>query len=93
MIYNDTLTVVDVIDNGPSKAAEIKKRDRIISIDQENVAGINLKTEDVLKKLKGIIGSPVKLTILKPNKKIVCKSIIRGGIPLKSVPCFNMLNN
>ena len=93
MIYNDTLTVVDVIDNGPSKAAEIKKRDRIISIDQENVAGINLKTEDVLKKLKGIIGSPVKLTILKPNKTIVSKTIIRGAIPLKSVPAFTMLNN
>ena len=93
MIYNDTLTVVDVIDNGPSKAADIKKRDRIISIDQENVASINLKTEDVLKKLKGIIGSPVKLTILKPNKTIVNKTIIRGAIPLKSVPAFTMLNN
>ena len=84
MIYND---------NGPSKAAEIRKRDRIISIDQDNVAGINLKTEDVLKKLKGIIGSPVKLTILKPNKTIVSKTIIRGAIPLKSVPAFTMLNN
>ena len=93
MIYNDTLTVVDVIDNGPSKAADIKKRDRIISIDKENVAGINLKNEDVLKKLKGIIGSPVKLTILKPNKTIVSKTIIRGAIPLKSVPAFTMLNN
>ena len=42
MIYNDTLTVVDVINGGPSAHVNINKRDRIISIDDENVAGVNL---------------------------------------------------
>ncbi len=92
MIYNDTLTVVDVINDGPSEAADIKKRDRIIKINQENVAGIHLKNEDVLKKLKGIIGSTVKLEILKPNKTVLNKTIVRGSIPLKSVPAYTMLN-
>ena len=92
MIYNDTLTVVDVINDGPSEAAEIKKRDRIIKINQENVAGIHLKNEDVLKKLKGIIGSTVRLEILKPNKTVLNKTIVRGAIPLKSVPAYTMLN-
>ena len=92
MIYNDTLTVVDVINDGPSEAADIKKRDRIIKINQENVAGIHLKNEDVLKKLKGIIGSTVKLKILKPNKTVLNKTIVRGSIPLKSVPAYTMLN-
>ena len=32
MIYNDTLTIVDVIDGGPSKLAGLKKRYRIIKI-------------------------------------------------------------
>lgn len=92
MIYNDTLTVVDVINDGPSEAADIKKRDRIIKINQENVAGIHLKNEDVLKKLKGIIGSTVKLEILKPNKTVLNKTIVRAAIPLKSVPAYTMLN-
>ncbi|MDG1237522.1 MAG: S41 family peptidase, partial [Flavobacteriales bacterium] len=92
MIYNDTLTVVDVIADGPSESANIEKRDRIINIDGENVAGVNLKNEDVLKKLKGTVGSTVKLSILKPNKNIQVKDIIRGTIPLKSVPAYSMLN-
>ena len=92
MIYNDTLTVVDVIAEGPSESANIEKRDRIINIDGENVAGVNLKNEDVLKKLKGTVGSTVKLSILKPNKNIQVKDIIRGTIPLKSVPAYSMLN-
>ena len=91
MIYNDTLTVVDVINDGPSEATEIKK-DEIIKINQENVAGIHLKNEDVLKKLKGIIGSTVRLEILKPNKTVLNKTIVRGAIPLKSVPAYTMLN-
>ncbi|MAE14056.1 MAG: peptidase S41 [Crocinitomicaceae bacterium] len=93
MIYNDTLTVVDVIDGGPSESVNINKRDRIITIDDENVAGINLTNEDVLKKLKGVVGSAVKLSILKPNKNIEIKNIIRGSIPLKSIPAFTMLKN
>ena len=39
MIYNDTLTIVDVIEGGPSKLAGLKKRDRIIKIEDENFAG------------------------------------------------------
>ena len=93
MIYNDTLTVVDVINGGPSESVNINKRDRIITIDDENVAGINLTNEDVLKKLKGVVGSAVKLSILKPNKNIEIKNIIRGSIPLKSIPAFTMLKN
>ena len=93
MIYNDTLTVVDVINGGPSESVNINKRDRIITIDDENVAGVNLTNEDVLKKLKGVVGSVVKLSILKPNKNIEIKNIIRGSIPLKSIPAFTMLKN
>jgi carboxyl-terminal processing protease len=43
MIYNDTLTIVDVIEGGPSKLAGLKKRDRIIKIEGENFAGVNKK--------------------------------------------------
>ena len=93
MIYNDTITVVDVIKGGPSEYVNIEKRDRIITIDDENVAGINLKNEDVLKKLKGVVGSIVKLSVLKPNKNIENKNITRGSIPLKSIPAYTMLKN
>ena len=52
-----------------------------------------LQTKTYSKKLKGVVGSAVKLSILKPNKNIEIKNIIRGSIPLKSIPAFTMLKN
>ena len=50
MILRDTLTVVDVIKNGPSFKMGIEKRDRIIEINNENVASTGLTNNQVLKK-------------------------------------------
>ena len=71
MIYNDTLTIVDVIEGGPSKLAGLKKRDRIIKIEGENFAGVGIKNEDVLKSLKGKVGSEVNIAVLNPNNNIL----------------------
>ena len=93
MIYRDTLTVVDVIIGGPSEDAGLEIRDRIVKINSENIAGNGLKNEDVLKKLKGKVGTKVKLSVLKPNKQIVEKNIYRGSIPLKSISAYTILEN
>jgi len=92
MILRDTLTVVAVIKDGPSEIVGLEKRDRIIEINNENVASIGLTNQDVLKKLKGELNSIVELKILKPNKSILYKSITRGQIPLNSVAATTMLN-
>ena len=93
MIYNDTLTIVDVIEGGPSKLAGLKKRDRIIKIEDKNFAGIGIKNEDVLKKLKGKVGSAVNITVLNPNNNIVEHTLLRGSIPLKSITASTILKN
>ena len=46
---------------------------------------IGLKNEDVLKKLKGKVGSAVNITVLNPNNNIVEHTLLRGSIPLKSI--------
>ena len=38
-----------------SESVNINKRDRIITIDDENVAGVNLTNEDALKSLRGLL--------------------------------------
>ena len=93
MIYNDTLTIVDVIDGGPSKSAGLKKRDRIIKIEGENFAGVGMKNEDVLKRLKGKVGSKVNITVLNPNNTIVEHKLSRGSIPLKSISASTIIKN
>lgn len=92
MILRDTLTIVDVIDGGPSWKSGLQKRDRIIKINNENVASINIQNNDVLKKLKGKVGSNVELTILQPDKIITNKILKRGLIPLKSISAVTKIS-
>ena len=93
MIYNDTLTIVDVIEGGPSKLAGLKKRDRIIKIEGKNFAGVGMKNEDVLKRLKGKVGSEVNITVLSPNNKVAKHKLLRGSIPLKSISASTIIKD
>ena len=92
MILRDTLTVVDVINGGPSSKIGLEKRDRIIEVNNKNIAGIGISNEDVLSKLKGKIGSIVKLKILRANKISLTKNITRGIIPLKSIAAASKID-
>ena len=93
MILRDTLTVVDVIKNGPSFKMGIEKRDRIIEINNENVASTGLTNNQVLKKLKGAIGSEVSLSVLKTNKSIERVTVQRDLINLNSLSAFCILKD
>ncbi len=93
MILRDTLIVVDVIKDGPSEKEGLQKRDRIIKINNDTVANVGLTNEDVLKKLKGKIGSKVKLTIKKTNGEILEKLLVRDLIKLKSVVAYDLIKD
>ncbi len=84
IILRDTLMVTNVIDGGPSKKAGIQSGDRIIKVDDENIASKGIDIKQVHDKLKGDFGTPVKLTIIRDGKEIEYP-IFRGDIPLPSV--------
>ena len=85
MIYRDTLTIVDIISGGPSESAGLEIRDRIVKINSENIAGNGLKNEDVLKKLKGKVGTKVKnIRLVEGDHNIDCKITGVGAMKLKS---------
>ena len=92
MILRDTLTVVDVIDKGPSSKKGLMKRDKIIEIDEENIASTGIKNKDVLEKLKGKVGSEVSLKLYRPNKSYKNVRITRGLIPIKSIAASTKLD-
>jgi len=93
MILRDTLTVVDVIKKGPSFKMGIEKRDRIIEINNENVASTGLTNKQVLKKLKGAVGSDVSLSVLKTNKVVEKVTIQRDLININSLSAFCILKD
>ncbi|RKY89631.1 S41 family peptidase [candidate division KSB1 bacterium] len=61
LIVRNKITVMSVMEHGPSKKVGIEPGDRIIKINGESAIGI--KIEDVPKKLKGIPGTKVTVTI------------------------------
>jgi carboxyl-terminal processing protease len=90
-IFNDTIVVVTPLSGGPSEALGIISGDKIIKVDDKNVAGINITTTDVTKALKGPKGTEVKVTILRGNKQIEY-DIVRDKIPQYSVDVAYMVD-
>ncbi|MFH2095604.1 MAG: S41 family peptidase [Bacteroidota bacterium] len=92
-ILNDTLMVVSTIPGGPSEKLGIKAGDRIVRIDDENVAGVGLKNNDVVKKLRGDKGTRVNVLIERRGlAEKLDFTITRDKIPIFSVDASYMIN-
>jgi carboxyl-terminal processing protease len=77
-----SIVINKVFDNTPAKEAGLKEQDQILSVDQ--VPTLNIKTDEVSKKIRGLEGSPVKLKI-KSGETITEKSIIRKKVNIPNV--------
>ncbi len=88
-IFRDTVMVVNVIDDGPSKQSGLKAGDRIVKVNDTLVAGVGITNDIVMSKLKGPGGSIVTLKIYRRGiKELIPIKIQRGEIPLRSVDAF-----
>lgn len=91
-IVKDTITVVSPIIGGPSELAGIKSGDKLIKINDTNVAGVKITNGDVFKKLRGIRETKVKLTLLRGNTVLPSLVIKRDNIKVNSVESAFMLD-
>lgn len=91
-IFQDTIVVVTPLSGGPSEALGIQSGDKIIRVDDKNLAGIGVTSADVMKALKGPKGTEVKVTIRRRGKEIDYK-IVRDKIPQYSVDVSYMVDN
>ncbi|MBR8537454.1 S41 family peptidase [Carboxylicivirga sediminis] len=92
-MQNDTVMVIQVIQGGPSEKVGILPGDRIVAVDDSIIAGKGIATDDVMKKLRGEMGTDVKVGVLRrPNKDLIDFNITRGSIPLYSVDVSYMVN-
>jgi carboxyl-terminal processing protease len=92
-IQNDTVLVIDVISGGPSERKGIKPGDRIVAVNDSVMVGKKLTTDLVMRKLKGKIGTEVKVGIVRRGiREMINYDIIRGEIPLYSVDVAYMIN-
>ncbi len=92
-IQNDTVLVVAVISGGPSEKLGILPGDRIIRVNDTTIADIKIQNNDVIHKLRGEMGTKVKVSILRRNvKELIDFDIIRGEIPITSVDVAYKIN-
>ncbi len=85
-ILDDTLYVVSVIEGGPSEKVGLLPGDRILTVDQENIAGIGLKNKDVIDRLRGEAGTVVSVDVYRRGiADLLRYDITRGTIPIYSV--------
>lgn len=90
-ILQDTIMVTNTIPGGPSEKLGIMAGDRIVKIDGELVAGIKIKNNDVLKKLRGDKGTKVKVDIFRRSQPELMEFVItRDKIPLFSIDASYM---
>lgn len=92
-IIDDTIVVIAPIAGGPSEKLGIQPGDRIVKIESETVAGIGIKSKDVMDKLRGKGGTQVNVHIFRRGEKeLIEYTITRGTIPIHSVDVAFMLN-
>lgn len=75
--------VVSPIDGNPAQKAGIKPGDYITAIDGQQVMGMTL--DEAVNKMRGKLGTKVKLTIRRPNEKPFDVTIKRDEIKIQSV--------
>ncbi len=92
-IRRDTVMVIQTISGGPSEKVGLMGGDRIIKVNDTVIAGVDISTRTVMKKLKGKGGTKVKVSVKRPGtKELIDFEIIRDKIPLYSVDISYMLN-
>ncbi|MFN7014754.1 MAG: S41 family peptidase, partial [Bacteroidia bacterium] len=90
-ILKDTILVVNAIPGGPSEKLGIQAGDKIIKVNDTIVAGIGIKNNDVLKKLRGDKGTKVKVAIQRgSSNELIDYVITRDKIPIYSVDAWYM---
>lgn len=67
-VINDTVRVSQVIEGGPSEKAGMLAGDRILEVDGEKVSGVKMKSDDIIKRMRGPRKSIADIKIKRPSE-------------------------
>lgn len=93
-MQNDTVLVISVVKGGPSEKVGIIPGDRIVTVNDSVIAGININNNDVVDMLRGELGTKVRVGVKRHNLKTLLDfEITRGNIPVSSVETSYMMTD
>jgi carboxyl-terminal processing protease len=88
----DTVRVVSTIPDGPSETVGLLAGDRIIAINDSSAIGMS--DRDILRRLKGSVGTTVDVTVRRPGVSAPLNfTITRGRIPIFTVDSAYMIDD
>lgn len=91
-VPNDTAVVLAVIPGGPSEKAGLLAGDRILKVDEKNIAGTKTPQDSMVHLMRGPKGTKVVLTVGRGTEEIPF-NITRDKIPEHCVDAHFMLND
>ena len=90
-LLTDTVYVIQVVPGGPSEKVGLMAGDRIIEVNDTVIAGVKMKTTDIMKRLRGPKGSEVRVKVKRGSEKeLLDFTITRGKIPVYSIDAAYM---
>ena len=93
-IFRDTIVVLAPLSGGPSEKVGLLAGDKIITVDDETVAGIGITTRGVIDRLRGKKGTKVNVGVKRRrNTKLLEFTIVRDKIPQYSVDAGYMVDD
>ena len=91
-MMNDTLMVVQTVSDGPSEKVGIVAGDRIVAVNDSAIAGVNMKTEEIMRRLRGPKGTVVRLEVVRRGvDEELHFDVKRDKIPIYSVDASYMI--
>ena len=85
-MLDDTLLVVQTINDGPSEKVGILAGDRIVTVNDTAIAGVEMSKEEIMRRLRGPKGSKVRVGVKRSGiSDLVYFTITRDKIPLNTV--------
>ncbi len=88
-IFNDTIVVVSMLPNSPSRGSNMQLGDKIVKVDGKSVTGENTKKFDDL--VRGDRGTNISFDVIRGKNQTASVKMKRTRIPLYSVDAAYMI--
>ena len=90
-VPNDTAVVISPVQGGPSEKAGLMQGDRIVRVDERNIAGVKMPQDSMIRLMKGPKGTKVKITVSRDGV-LIPFDIVRDKIPVHCVDAAFMID-
>lgn len=90
-VPNDTAIVISPVQGGPSEKAGLLQGDRIVRVDDKDIAGVKMPQDSMIRLMKGPKGSKVRITVNRDGE-LIPFDIVRDKIPVHCVDVAFMID-